>query len=168
MGPVISATQARTVLGAQEALVRAGAVPLVRSRSLRPDTGLLSPGLLDVTALGVREDEEIFGPLLQVVRVPDFSAALREANDTKYGLAAGLLSDSKPLYDRFMDEVRAGIINWNQPLTGASSHAPFGGIGESGNHRPAAYFAADYCSYPVASIEAAELKQPGELPIGFS
>jgi succinylglutamic semialdehyde dehydrogenase len=114
-----------------------------------------------------REDEEIFGPLLQVVRVGDFDAALAEANRTRFGLAAGLLSDDPSLYARFRDEVRAGIINWNQPLTGASGAAPFGGIGQSGNHRPGAFFAADYCSYPVASIETPGLKAPATLPPGI-
>jgi succinylglutamic semialdehyde dehydrogenase len=140
----------------------------VKTKWLRGGTGLHSPGLLDVTAVPARTDEEIFGPLLQVIRVPDFSDALREANATHYGLAAGLLSDDAALYARFRDEVRAGVINWNQPLTGASGAAPFGGVGASGNHRPSAYFAADYCSYPVASIEVPELKMPATMPIGLT
>ena len=76
------------------------------------------------------------------------------ANQTQFGLAAGLLSDSREQYDLFWREARAGIVNWNKPLTGASSAAPFGGIGASGNHRASAYYAADYCAYPVASLEA--------------
>ena len=133
-----------------------------------PGTGLLSPALLDVTAAPGRDDEEFFGPLLQVIRVPDFDAALREANNTRYGLAAGLISDDAAQYERFRKEVRAGLINWNQQLTGASSGAPFGGVGRSGNHRPSAYLAADYCSYPVASIEVPVLKLPAQLPPGLS
>ena len=136
-------------------------------RALAAGTGLVSPGLLDVTAVADRPDEELFGPLLQVVRVPDFDAALREANATAYGLAAGLLSDDRALYERFRATVRAGIVNWNQPLTGASSSAPFGGVGLSGNHRPSAYFAADYCSHPVASIEVERLTVPASLPPGL-
>jgi succinylglutamic semialdehyde dehydrogenase len=49
------------------------------------------------------------------------------------------------------------VINWNRPTNGASSAAPFGGVGLSGNHRPSAYYAADYCAYPVASNE---MEQP--------
>ena len=56
--------------------------------------------------------------------------------------------------DQFWANIRAGIVNWNRPTNGASSGAPFGGIGWSGNHRPSAYYAADYCAYPVASAEA--------------
>jgi len=167
MGPVISVRAAGEILASQQALLAAGARALMPARSLRPGTGLLSPGLIDVTAARPRPDEEIFGPLLQVVRVGDFGTAVTEANRTRFGLAAGLLSDDESLYTRFRDEVRAGIINWNQPLTGASGAAPFGGVGHSGNHRPGAFFAADYCSYPVASIETSRLKVPATLPPGI-
>jgi len=168
MGPVISAAAAARLLDAQQQLVSRGARVLAGMKHLRPGTGLLSPGLLDVTAVAGRDDEELFGPLLQLIRVPDFDAAIQEANRTAYGLAAGLISDDASLYARFHAEVRAGLINWNQQLTGASSGAPFGGVGRSGNHRPSAYLAADYCSYPVASIEVPTLKLPAQLPPGLS
>jgi succinylglutamic semialdehyde dehydrogenase len=168
MGPVVSAAVAGRLLDSQRDLLARGAVSLVGMRRLREGTGLLTPGLLDVTALADRADDEFFGPLLQLVRVPDFDAALREANATQFGLAAGLISDDLELYGRFQREVRAGIVNWNQQLTGASSAAPFGGVGRSGNHRPSAWFAADYCSYPVASIEVPELKFPTRLPPGLA
>lgn len=168
MGPVISAAAAARLLDAQQQLVSRGARVLAGMKHLRPGTGLLSPGLLDVTTVAGRDDEELFGPLLQLIRVPDFDAAIQEANRTAYGLAAGLISDDASLYARFRAEVRAGLINWNQQLTGASSGAPFGGVGRSGNHRPSAYLAADYCSYPVASIEVPALKLPAQLPPGLS
>ncbi len=167
-GPVISAATAERLLEAQRALVARGARVQVEMRALHAGNGLLSPGLVDVTAMQGRADEELFGPLLQVIRVPDFSAALAEANATRFGLAAGLISDNRTLYERFRLELRAGVINWNQPTTGASGAAPFGGIGQSGNHRPSAFFAADYCSYPVASIEAPEIKSPIDLPTGIA
>ncbi|MGH8807350.1 MAG: succinylglutamate-semialdehyde dehydrogenase, partial [Noviherbaspirillum sp.] len=56
---------------------------------------------------------------------------------------------------------------WNRPTTGAASTAPFGGIGKSGNHRPSAYYAADYCAYPVASIENHLLEMPKQLSPGL-
>jgi succinylglutamic semialdehyde dehydrogenase len=68
-----------------------------------------------------------------------------------------LLSDSEARYQQFWLESRAGIVNWNKQLTGAASSAPFGGIGASGNHRASAYYAADYCAYPVASLETPTL-----------
>jgi len=167
MGPVISARASGEVLQTQARLISAGAKPLVVAESLRENTGLLSPGLLDSTGVKDRGDEEIFGPLPQIIRVPDFEAAIAEANRTSYGLTAGLVSDDAVLYARFYENVRAGVVNWNQQLTFASGAVPFGGIGRSGNHRPSGLFAADYCSYPVASIEVPELKFPATLPPGL-
>jgi succinylglutamic semialdehyde dehydrogenase len=78
---------------------------------------------------------------------------LIEGNTTRYGLAASLIGGTPQMYDQFWANIRAGIVNWNKPTNGASSKAPFGGIGLSGNHRPSAYYAADYCAYPVVSSE---------------
>ncbi|MBA4503010.1 succinylglutamate-semialdehyde dehydrogenase [Marinobacterium marinum] len=167
MGSLISEAAADGILAAQEGLLAQGATSLVRSEKLTTGTGLISPGLIDVTAVSERVDEEIFGPLLQVIRVADFDAAIAEANNTQFGLSAGLFSDSETQFDYFYDRIRAGIVNWNKQLTGASSAAPFGGIGASGNHRASAYYAADYCSYPVAGIEADKLVLPQTLSPGL-
>jgi succinylglutamic semialdehyde dehydrogenase len=167
MGPVVTAGVAQSLLETQDDLVARGAVALVAMRHLKAGTGLLSPGLIDVTGVPDRPDEEIFGPLLQVVRVPDIDSAIEEANRTAFGLAAGLLSDDPAIYQRFREEVRAGVVNWNVQLTGASSRAPFGGVGLSGNHHPSAYFAADYCAFPVASMEAESVAIPERVPPGL-
>jgi succinylglutamic semialdehyde dehydrogenase len=167
MGPVISDAAADELLTAQAELTHRGAKTLVEMKSMRGIKALLGPGIIDVTDVADRDDEELFGPLLQLVRVTDFEAALDEANRTAYGLAAGLLSDKEGLYEEFFRRVRAGVINWNHQTTGASGKMPFGGIGSSGNHRPSAWYAADYCSYPVASIEASHVSTPTNLPPGF-
>ena len=154
MGPVIDNRAADGIVAGVAALVASGATvvrPLVRRDSLRP---FLSPAIVDVTGVADRPDAELFGPVLQVVRVPDFAAALAEANATRFGLSAGLLGGDAALYDRFWVASRAGVVNWNRPTNGAASNAPFGGIGLSGNHRPSAFYAADYCAWPVASLEA--------------
>ncbi|WP_374763558.1 succinylglutamate-semialdehyde dehydrogenase [Yunchengibacter salinarum] len=156
MGPLIGEKPADAVIGAQDDLIARGADALVRAERDSRSPAMVSPGLLDVTPVSARGDGEVFGPLLQVIRVADFDAAIREANNTRFGLSAGLISDDPALYDHFHPRIRAGIVNWNQPLTGAASTAPFGGIGHSGNHRPSAYYAADYSAFPVASLEQAE------------
>ncbi|MDR3507877.1 MAG: succinylglutamate-semialdehyde dehydrogenase [Caulobacteraceae bacterium] len=155
MGPVISNRAADHLTEAAKALVAGGAQPLRPLTRAQADRPFLSPALFDVTAVAERSDEELFGPLLQLIRVDGFEAAMAEANRTAFGLAAGLISDDEALYRRFWAGARAGIVNWNRPLTGASSRAPFGGIGLSGNYRPSAYYAADYCAYPVAGLEQA-------------
>jgi succinylglutamic semialdehyde dehydrogenase len=168
MGPVVSAAVARRLVQAQEMMEQKGGKVLLRMRQLHPDNGFVSAGIVDVTDAQAIPDEEWFGPLLQVIRVADFDTALKVANATGYGLASALLSPSEALWKRFALRARAGIVNWNRPTTGAASSAPFGGVGKSGNHRPSAYYAADYCAYPVASIETADLEMPAKLSPGLT
>jgi succinylglutamic semialdehyde dehydrogenase len=164
---VISADQGRRLLDGQQSLIARNATPVVEMHPLEGNDALLSPGLIDVTEVHARPDEENFGPLLNLIRVKDFEAAIDEANDTAYGLSAGLLSSSPERYQQFIRRIRAGIVNWNRQTTGASGRMPFGGCGLSGNHRPSAWHAADYCSYPVASLEAAKLELPADLTPGI-
>lgn len=168
MGPVISYPQALKHLHAQKSLIELGANPLLPMTLLAEYTGLLSPGIIDMTSVTNPPDEEIFAPLMQIYRYDEFSEAIALANRTRYGLAAGLLSDNAAHYQQFFQEVHAGLINWNRPTTGAASSLPFGGVGFSGNHRPSAYFAADYCAYPIASMEQALLNKPAQLLPGIT
>ncbi|QJR01842.1 succinylglutamate-semialdehyde dehydrogenase [Sphingobium yanoikuyae] len=157
MGPVIDNPTADGLTESFLYLMSHGGRPI--KHMVRPQKGLpfLTPAIIDVTAMKERPDVELFGPLLQIVRVPDFETAIAEANSSRYGLSASLVGGSPEQYAQFWGNVRAGVINWNRPTNGASGIAPFGGVGVSGNHRPSAYYAADYCAYPVAS---AEIEQP--------
>ena len=110
----------------------------------------------------------MLGPILQLIRVPGFDAAIEEANRTAYGLVAGLVSDRADLYETFYRRVRAGLINWNRQTTNASSRLPFGGVGLSGNHRPSGMAAVEYCAYPVASLESPRLGMPARLGPGIT
>lgn len=154
MGPVIDNDAADQLQAAFLELLGRGARPIRRMDRPDPERPFLTPALIDVTEVERRTDAELFGPLLQVIRVDDFDAAIAEANATRYGLSASLVGGSPDLYDRFWANVRAGVVNWNNPTNGAPSTAPFGGLGRSGNHRPSAWYAADYCAYPVTSSEA--------------
>jgi succinylglutamic semialdehyde dehydrogenase len=164
MGPLASIRFPKQVLAAQKELLGAGGKILLEAKPMREGTGFISPGIIDVTELESRSDDEIFGPVLQLIRVPDMEHAITEANNTRFGLAAGLLTDKEEVYQLALPRLRAGIINWNVQLTGASSAAPFGGIKDSGNLRPSAYFAADYCSYPVASMESNACAEQPDMP----
>ncbi len=152
MGSLISELAAENMMKAQANLIQLGAMPLLAGTHLRH--ALVTPSILDVSAIKTLPDEEYFAPLLQVIRFNDFNQAIEQANATRYGLSAGLISTSESEWVQFYNQIRAGIVNRNCPLTGASGDAPFGGVGASGNLRPSAYYAADYCAYPVASIEA--------------
>ena len=167
MGGVISAQAAAGLLTAQEQLIQLGAKPLAQMRLLQDHSSLLSAGILDVTGIENIPDEEYFGPLTKIYRYHDFSDALKLANQTKFGLAVGLISPNRELYEQLLSSARAGIVNWNKPLTGASSAAPFGGIGASGNHRPSAFYAADYCAWPMASLESDHIALPQTLSPGL-
>lgn len=167
MGAVVSARAAARLVAAQTRLLAAGARPLLAMEQRDERLGYVSPAILDVTDLAQLPDEEHFGPLAQVVRYTDFDEAIARANDTVYGLSAGLLADDEALWTRFHRTIRAGIVNWNRPTNGASSAAPFGGTGRSGNHRPSAYYAADYCAYPMASVESTHLTMPASVSPGL-
>lgn len=151
MGPLISARAAHSARAVADTMGG------TRIRSLGPVEGLseafVTPGLVDVTGVDT-PDEELFAPWLQVRRAANFDDALKAANATRYGLSAGLISNESKRWDEFLNRIRAGVVNWNRPTTGAAGSMPFGGLGASGNHRPSAYYAADYCAYPVASFEA--------------
>ncbi|WP_288456769.1 succinylglutamate-semialdehyde dehydrogenase [uncultured Sphingomonas sp.] len=154
MGPVIDNETADGLAESFLALLMKGGRPIRHMARPDPSRPFVTPGIIDVTDMPGRPDVELFGPLLQVIRIDDFDAAIAEANNTRYGLSASLVSQTPALFDRFWAGARAGIVNWNKPTNGASSSAPFGGVGWSGNHRPSAYYAADYCAYPVVSNEA--------------
>ncbi|UAA38553.1 succinylglutamate-semialdehyde dehydrogenase [Paraneptunicella aestuarii] len=168
MGAMISANAAKMMVNAQQELLDLGAVSLVKLEHTDTATGFVTPGIIDVTSiLDKLPDEEHFGPLLKVIRFDNIDDAINEANNTVFGLSAGVISDDKELFETFLKRSRAGIVNWNRPTTGANSAAPFGGIGESGNHRASAYYAADYCSYPVASMQLDEVQFPDSLNPGL-
>jgi succinylglutamic semialdehyde dehydrogenase len=153
MGPVIDNEVADGLQESLLALMMKGGQPIKQMERPMPDRPFLSPAIIDMTGVKNRPDVELFGPILQVIRVPDFDSAIVEANNTRYGLSASLIGGTPQLYDKFWANIRAGIVNWNRPTNGAPSNAPFGGVGLSGNHRPSAYYAADYCAYPVVSTE---------------
>ncbi|TPV78514.1 aldehyde dehydrogenase family protein, partial [Klebsiella pneumoniae] len=155
MGGVISLDAAQNMLAAQQKLEGLGGKVLLRMRQPDPRSTVLTPGIVDVTGIEV-PDEEYFGPLLTII-----------PNQTRYGLAVGLISSDAAQFDQLADEARAGIVNWNKPLTGASSKAPFGGVGASGNHRAAAWYAADYCAWPMASLVSDTLTLPATVSPGL-
>lgn len=168
MGPVISIQAANKLLVTQQQLIDQGGQCLVEMHRTEPHSSFLFPGLIDVTSVSERKDEEHFGPLLQLVRVNDFEEALQEASNTEFGLVAGLISSSEVEFNLFKDHIKAGIVCWNTPTTNASSRLPFGGVGKSGNFRPSAYYAADYCAYPSTYTYGKSLQLPEKLFPGIN
>jgi len=167
MGPMVTEAAALNVMRWQKKLEGKGARILLRSEPIPIGKSMITPGIIDTTGIEV-DDVEIFGPLLQVIVVKDLESAINEANKTQYGLSAGILTEDDMHYRKFYERSFAGIVNRNRQITGASSQAPFGGVGLSGNHQPSAFFAADYCAYPVASIETNKCEMPQSVSPGIA
>lgn len=153
MSTLVSEGAAAMVLADQSAHVRNGARIVREGRRMDFSDAAITPSLLEMGEAEC-EDEETFGPLLRIYRAGDFPHAVDMANDTRFGLGACLISDDQELWPIFSRDIRAGVVNFNRPSTGAASSLPFGGPGISGNSRPGAWYAADYCAWPMASQEA--------------
>jgi succinylglutamic semialdehyde dehydrogenase len=168
MGPIIRGEARDAVLAFQRDAEAAGGEVLVRSEAMDDPSGArgsdagyyITPGVLRVPRFGLLADArrdsgcdvEVFGPLLRVASARDFDDAMEQANATRFGLAASIFTRDAALAERFVREARAGCVNVNTGTAGASSRLPFGGLGHSGNHRPAGSFSLDYCVFPVASM----------------
>ena len=166
-GPMITSDAAKRMLAAQTSIRQRGGSVLVPVKPLPLGPAYISPGVVDVTE-HPHDDEEMFGPLLQLIRVSDLDEAIQACNATRFGLAASIFTRDRCDFERFADHVRAGVINWNRQTTQACGQMPFGGVGISGNHRPSGYFAIDYCAYPIASQEHAQLTVPDTTAPGVN
>lgn len=156
------------IINKQNDLITKGAKVLLESKRISElGAAFITPGIIDVTDIENLIDEEIIGPFIQVTRVNNFRQALNVANNTCYGLAAGIITEDRKLYETFEKEIKAGIISWNKQLTGASKFAPFGGIKDSGNYRPSGFLATDYCVYATASTECEKMQDIENLPKGI-
>jgi acyl-CoA reductase-like NAD-dependent aldehyde dehydrogenase len=93
------------------------------------------------------EQEEIFGPVLAVVKVGDLAQAIRVNNDVKYGLSSSLYTRSVESAFRAIEDIEAGITYVNAPTIGAECHLPFGGVKETGNgHREGGWTVYEFFS----------------------
>lgn len=171
MGPVIGEGARQGILDAQATLARAGGQSMMACAPVEMPGGgwYVSPGIMRVDRFTLDEgkagsDVEIFGPFLRVAVVDSLEDAIEQANATRYGLAASIFTKDQEAIETFLAHARAGCVNVNTGTAGASSKLPFGGLGQSGNHRPAGAFSLDYCAYPVAGMiesGSASLVSPG-------
>ena len=168
IGPVVSNPAAENVMQVAARIMNLGGSEVLSPLRLDPTKPFIQPGIIDVTDVEKIDDEECFGPLLQVIWVDNLDEAIAVANNTRYGLSAGLLSDDEDDWVNFYQRIQAGIVNWNRPTTGASGTAPFGGVGASGNFRPGAFYAADYSAYPIASMASDEVELPAQQSPGLN
>lgn len=151
------------------ACVRAPREPAVRWECRAVRGHYVAPRVRRVTRPDPRstyQREELFGPDLAVYVVDDLDQAIALANDSPYGLAAGVWTADASAFDRCAQRLRVGNLSWNAVTVGASSRLPFGGVGNSGNHRPAGVFSSRYCAYPLAITRGDPALDPRTIPPG--
>jgi alpha-ketoglutaric semialdehyde dehydrogenase len=109
--------------------------------------------------------EEIFGPVLSVMRVKDFEEALTVANDTEFGLSSSIFTNDATRIFRFVDEIETGMTHINSPTTGGEAHIPFGGIKGTGiGDREQGSTALDfYTELKVVYVDYTGRKREGNL-----
>jgi len=136
MGPVASADQERKILayiavGKKEAKLRRGGKKLTGGAY---DRGYFLEPTIFETKHGTRiSKEEIFGPVLSVIKVPNYEEAVRVANDVEYGLSSAIYTQDVNRAFRAIQDLEAGITYINAPTIGAEVQLPFGGIKNTGN-----------------------------------
>lgn len=158
MGPLINAGAVEKYIRFQEIANRENCESLMRGKQIDARTKgyYVTPSIHLVKKFdpqSVYQKSEIFGPNVAIYKSRDFDETLKMVNSTGYGLAMALFTKDKSLYEKALIEARVGILNWNRTTNGASSRLPFGGLGKSGNDRPSAHYAIQYCTTPIASLE---------------
>jgi aldehyde dehydrogenase (NAD+) len=149
MGPAVDEAQMNTDLryieiGKKEAKLALGGQ---RMSGAGYDRGyFVAPTIFDHVAWdSTIAQEEIFGPVLSIVRVKDFDEALRVANSVRYGLASAIYSNDASKIFEFIDKTEAGITHVNSPTVGGEAHLPFGGVKSTGvGQREVGHVALDF------------------------
>ncbi|MEO0325174.1 MAG: aldehyde dehydrogenase family protein, partial [Myxococcota bacterium] len=157
MGPLIDEGARSRLLAAQgraraagfDARVAGGAydVPGRQGWYVRPAVHVAPSG--DARVPGYSHDE-LFGPDVALYPVADLDEAITRTNGTAYGLAAAVFTASATAFEEASARLRVGILHHNRASAGASGRLPFGGVGDSGNHRPAGITAGTFCTWTQA------------------
>jgi succinylglutamic semialdehyde dehydrogenase len=174
MGPLINQASVEKYLRFQEIAKRENCEPLMRGKILENTKypgHYVTPSINLVQKFNpdsIYHKNEIFGPNVSICQVSDFDEATSMVNSTGFGLVAALFTKNRSLYEKAFQDYRVGLLNWNRTTNGASSKLPFGGMGKSGNDRPSAHFAIQYCCIPVASLEDTTTFNPDQMLPGMS
>jgi aldehyde dehydrogenase (NAD+) len=170
MGPSVDESQFNTVLKYIDVGREDGAT-LVCGGSRATSNGLdkgyfVHPTVFDHVTPDMRiAREEIFGPVLSVLRVRDFEHAVEVANDCEYGLSSSIFTNDAARIFRFVDEIETGMTHINSPTTGGEAHIPFGGTKGTGiGDREQGSTALDfYTELKVVYVDYTGRKREGNL-----
>jgi alpha-ketoglutaric semialdehyde dehydrogenase len=162
IGPVVDASQLAqnleyVAIGKSEgAKLAAGGQAIERNADGAPGF-YMAPALFTETAASMRINrEEIFGPVLSVIRAKDYDEALAIANDTPFGLSSGIATTSLKHATHFKRNAEAGMVMVNLPTAGVDYHVPFGGRKASsyGPREQGRYAAEFYTTVKTAYTQA--------------
>jgi methylmalonic acid semialdehyde dehydrogenase len=170
MGPSVDESQFKTVLKYID-IGREDGATMVCGGTRATGNGLekgyfVNPTVFDHVTPDMRiAREEIFGPVLSVLRAKDFDEAMQIANDTEYGLSSSVFSNDAARIFRFVDEIETGMTHINSPTTGGEAHIPFGGIKGTGiGDREQGSTALDfYTELKVVYVDYTGRKREGNL-----
>jgi succinylglutamic semialdehyde dehydrogenase len=165
MGPLIDQGAVDRYLKFQGIAEREGFELVMRGKSLElphrgnyvtPSICVMKECTLEQTKRSTYQQTELFSPNIAILGVDHLEEAIAQANSTQFGLVSSVFSRSRASFDQCLNDLEAGLINWNKSTVGASSRLPFGGLKKSGNHRPTALSAPLYCAVPVSTLEVSE------------
>lgn len=173
MGPLINADSVEKFIRYQEIAKREGAESLMRGKalSLEHDGYYVTPSINIVKSFdpkSVYQKSEIFGPNVAIFTTDSFDEALAINNSSGFGLVASIFTKNRALFERAVIEAQVGQLNLNRATNGASSRMPFGGMNKSGNDRPSAHYAVQYCTVPVSSLEDESAFTGSNMPPGLN
>jgi aldehyde dehydrogenase (NAD+) len=170
MGPSVDENQFKTVLRYIDVGREDGATMVCGGERVTGDGFdkgyFVTPTLFDHVTPDMRiAREEIFGPVLSVLRVKDFEEAMQVANDSEYGLSSSIFTNDASRIFRFVDEIETGMTHINSPTTGGEAHIPFGGIKGTGiGDREQGSTALDfYTDLKVVYVDYTGRKREGNL-----
>jgi alpha-ketoglutaric semialdehyde dehydrogenase len=137
VGPSVDERQLETVLSYVETGQHEGARLIHGGQRIRDDGRdrgyFVTPAIFDHVDANMRiAQEEIFGPVLSLIRVNDNESALSVANNVRFGLSASVYTSDVAAMFRFVDRLDAGILHVNSPTVGGEAHIPFGGMKATG------------------------------------
>jgi succinylglutamic semialdehyde dehydrogenase len=173
MGPLINEAAVDKYVRFQEIAKRENSESLMRGKALdlKHKGYYVTPSINLVKSFdpqSIYQKTEIFGPNVAIYRTSDFDQTLNMVNSTGFGLVMSLFSKSRDLYEQSLLGARVGLLNWNRTTNGSSSKLPFGGMGKSGNDRPSAHYAVQYCTIPMASLEDPTPFDASKMPPGIT
>jgi succinylglutamic semialdehyde dehydrogenase len=169
MGPLVSARAHAKLMHYRALAAEAGGERVPCGETSLP-APFAAPGLVHFAAAAQRhpyQRDEIFGPEAALYPIEDLEHGVAALNDSDFGLVASVFTRDRAHFEHCIGRVRTGLLNWNRGTIGASGRLPFGGLGRSGNDRPAGLFSTLYCTVPQSHLEHGGGFDPTTLPPGM-